>query len=224
MRYGHCIRRIINWAVVARRKYPNTKILYRRVHLAWQTALQTCIQLPEKDIAILALRLTFGGAPCPTKWNNMSEPATDLANAILHLPNWNPSELFSPLSEMFPKRVDLPDDIPFGVGKELVVDVPMDGCRMSECFIDDTYTQTVDLPESDNVLKAERAVLLATETLARPIAGVEPIHQETMAAMAKLIAEAGMEETKIMLGWLLNLWTLEISLPDNKAILPGPKR
>jgi hypothetical protein len=37
---------------------------------------------------------------------------------------------------------------------------------------------------------------------------VEPIPRETMAAMAKLIAEAGMEETKIMLGWLLNLRTL----------------
>ena len=119
---------------------------------------------------------------------------------------------------MLPKRVDLPDDIPFGVGKELVVDVPMDGCGMSECFIDDTYTQTVNLPESDNVLKAERAVLLAIETLARPIAVVEPIPRETMAAMAKLIAEAGMEETKIMLCWLLNLRTLEISLPNNKAI------
>jgi hypothetical protein len=209
-------------------KYPNTKILaskvnyksaYRRVHLSWQTALQTCTQLPEKDIAILALRLTFGGTPCPTKWNNMSEPATDLANAILRLPNWDPrSELFSPLSESLPKRVDLPDDVPFRVGKELVVDVPIDGCGMSECFIDDTYTQTVDLPGSDNVLRAKRAVLLAIQTLAIPIADVEPIPRETLAAIAKLIAEAGMEETKIMLGWLLNLRTLEISIPDNKAI------
>ena len=95
--------------------------------LAWTTALQTCTQIPDKDIAILSLRLTFRGGPCPTKWCSMAEPATDLANAILRLPNWNPSELFSPLSKMLPTRIDLPDDIPFGIGKELAVDNPADG-------------------------------------------------------------------------------------------------
>ena len=227
VRYGQCMRRIINKAVATRRKYPNSKILaskvdyksaYRRVHLAWQTALQTCTQLPEQEIAVLSLRLTFGGSPCPTKWNSMSEPATDLANAILRHPEWNPNELFSPLSLALPKRVDLPDDVPFGEGKELVVDVPVDGHGSSEVYIDDTFTQTVDLPGSENVLKAERAVLLAIHALARPIANEEPIPRETMAAMEKLLAEAGMEETKIMLGWLLDFRRLVISLPNNKAV------
>ena len=58
VRYGNCMRRIINWAVATRGKYPNTKILaskvdyksaYRRVHMAWMTALQTCTQLPEQS-------------------------------------------------------------------------------------------------------------------------------------------------------------------------------
>jgi hypothetical protein len=39
-----------------------------------------------------------------------------------------------------------------------------------------------------------------------------------MAAMEKLLAEAGMEETKIMLGWLLDFRRLVISLPNNKAV------
>ena len=224
VRYGQCMKRIINRAVATRRKYPNKKILtskidyksaYRRVHLAWQTALQTCTQITEQEIAVLSLRLTFGGSPCPTKWNSMSEPATDLANIILRHPDWNPNELYSPLSLMLPERIDLPDDIPFGEGRELAVDVPVDGHGSSEVYIDDTFTQTVDLP--GNVLKAERAVLLAIHAIARPIADEEPIPRETMAAMEKFLAEAGMEETKIMLGWLLDFRRLEISLPDNKA-------
>jgi hypothetical protein len=227
VRYGQCIKRIINYAVATRRKYPGQKILaskidiksaYRRVHMAWETALQTCTQLPEEEIAILALRLTFGEAPCPAKWCCMSEAATDLANALLRLEDWNPKETFAPLSEMIPERQYLPEDIPFGIGKELVVDVPVDGRGLGDVFIDDTLTQVVDLPGSDNVLRGERAVLLAVHILARPLLPQEPIPREAMAALLKLLAEAGMQETKTMLGWFLNFRTLVISLPDNKAI------
>jgi hypothetical protein len=118
---------------------------------------------------------------------------------------------------MLPEMVDLPDNIPFGEGKELVVDMPVDGKGVSEVYIDDTFTQTVDLPESDNVLKAKRAVLLAIHALARPIANEEPIPRKTTAAIQKLLAEAGMEGTKVMLGWFLDFRRLMISLPDNKA-------
>jgi hypothetical protein len=192
--------------------------------MAWITALQSCTQLPEQDIAILSLRLTFGGAPCPVKWCNMAKPATDLANAILRHPDWDPNKLYKELSDMVPKRVDLPDDIPFGEGKELVIDLPVDGEGMAECYIDDILSLSLDLPFTNNVLKGERAVLLTIQTIARALTKNEPIPRETMAAMAKLFAEAGMEETKIMLGWLLNLRTLIISLPDNKAKACGPKK
>ena len=37
-----------------------------------------------------------------------------------------------------------------------------------------------------------------------------------MAALNKLIAEAGLEEQKIILGWLFNFRKLLISLPENK--------
>ena len=227
VRYGHCIKRIINWAVSARRKYPNVKIFasktdfksaYRRVHMAWRTALQSCTQLPEEEIAIVSLRLTFGGSVCPADWCVISEAATDLTNAILHHPDWNPNELFSPLAENIPPRIDLPDDIPFGIGKELVVDVEVNEKGMSDVFIDDVFSQTLDLPGSNNVERVSNASLLAIHAIARPLLSAEPIPREVMAAFAKLVAEAGAEETKIMLGWFLNLRTLMISLPDNKAI------
>ena len=75
-RYGFCIQRLINWALAARRQYPNRRILaakinyksaYRRGILHSTTALQTATQLPDKDLAIITLRLTFSGAPCPFK-------------------------------------------------------------------------------------------------------------------------------------------------------------
>ena len=226
VRYGHCIKRIINWAVSARNRHPNVKIFasktdfksaYRRVHMAWETALQSCTQLTEEEIAIISLRLTFGGSVCPAEWCVISEAATDLANAILHHPSWDPSELFSPLAKDIPKRIDLPDDVPFGVGRELVVDIELNEKGMSDVFIDDTFAQTLDLPGSDNVVRVSNASLLAIHAIARPLLSNEPIPREAMAALAKLIAEAGAEETKIMLGWFLNLRELTISLPDNKA-------
>ena len=39
-----------------------------------------------------------------------------------------------------------------------------------------------------------------------------------MAALAKLLSEAGAEEIKIFLGWILNFRTLTIALPENKYV------
>ena len=71
-RYGFCIQRLINWALAARKQYPNQRILaakigyksaYHRGILNSTTALHTATQLPDDDLAIITLRLTFGGTP-----------------------------------------------------------------------------------------------------------------------------------------------------------------
>ena len=76
--FGGCLRRLIHYAVAARRKYPNTRILasksdyksaYRRCHLHSSMAIQTCTQLPEDNAAVISTRLPFGGAPCPYEWS-----------------------------------------------------------------------------------------------------------------------------------------------------------
>ena len=71
---------------------------------------------------------------------------------------------------------------------------------------------------TDNVLRNGAAVLLAINVLARPLADNEPIPRETMEALKKLLAEAGPEEIKIILGWIFNTRKLLISLPGSKAI------
>ncbi len=90
--YGFCIHRLIIWAIAARRKYPGQLILatkndykpaYRQGILHFATALQTATQLPEEDLTIITLQLTFGGAPCPFEWKIMSELMCNLANKLL---------------------------------------------------------------------------------------------------------------------------------------------
>ena len=103
--FGNMSKRILNWIVAARRKYPGVPIkcckldfksAYQQEHMNWETAVQTCTQLPEDDLAIIALHLTFGGAPGPYEWGVMSETICDLANAIILDNNWNPKSLHCP--------------------------------------------------------------------------------------------------------------------------------
>ena len=161
-------------AVAARRKYPNRRILdyksaYRRCHLHGETAIQTCTQLPDLELAIVTLRLTFGGAPGLYEWRVISESICDLAIAILVQHNdWDPTKLHPPSQNLIPERAVLDDSIPFGEGRELIVDVPVDPRGTADVYIDDTIGLTVDLPKSSNCERLEAAILLAIHTAARP--------------------------------------------------------
>jgi hypothetical protein len=103
--FGKALLRMVNWAVAARHKFPKQRIFaskidfksaFRRCHLNADTALQTCTHLPEDELAIVSLRLSFGGRPCPQEWGALAEPICDLTNTILKSDDWNPTGLFSP--------------------------------------------------------------------------------------------------------------------------------
>ncbi len=83
-------------------------------------------------------------------------------------------------------------------------------------YIDDTIGLGVVMEGSNNVMRLERAILLAIYTAARPKLSTEPIPREEMAALNKLLAEAGCEEIKTILGWVFDFRRLLISLPENK--------
>ncbi len=223
--FGWVIRRLVNWIVAARRKHPNRRIFatkvdfksaYRRLHLNQKIALQSCTQLPEDDIALMALRLTFGGAACPFEWSVISETICDLATAIAHDEGWDPSTLHAPDQHIVPPPVFLPDDTPFAPGEDLIIDVEVDDKGTHEMYLDDLIGLGIDLPNTDNRIRAERAPLLAIHTCARPLLPQEPTPRKTMAAQRKLKAKAGLTEVKIILGWKWNLRSLIISLPHNK--------
>ncbi len=226
--FGWVIKRLVNWIVAARRKFPNRRILatkidfksaFRRCHLHAETAIQSCASLPQDDIALVALRLTFGGAACPFEWSVISETICDLASAISHDDSWDCSSICSPLQKLVPPPIYLPDDIPFTEGKELAVDIQINNRGIHEMYIDDLIGLTIDLPDTDNTQRAERAPLLAIHACSRPSHIHEPIPRHQMVSTKKLEAEAALSETKTILGWEWNLRQLIISLPHNKFVV-----
>ena len=181
--FGATIRRIANLAVALRRKFPNLPIVaskidfksaYRRLHLAAATAIQTCTQLPEHELALIALRLTFGGAPCPNIWGCLAEPICDLSNAIMEHDDWDPLSLHAPNYKLVPSVKLIDDDTPFAEGKPLIVDPPVHPKGKSDIYIDDIISLAVDIPGSDNVRRLERGNLLAIHATARPKHPDEP--------------------------------------------------
>ncbi len=223
--FGACIWQLVNYAVAARKKYLNRRILatkidykspYHCCHLNWLTAMKTITQLPDEELAIILLWLTFIGSPGPYKWGVISESICDLANALLLDNNWNPHQLAALTS--IPIKQILDDYIPFGIGKDLIVDFPVDPRGMLDVYIDDTVGLTVNLPDTDNADWMERAPLLAIHTAARPVDHHEPISHNEVATRAKLSAEGALKEQKIILGWYFDLQQLTITLPENKLI------
>jgi hypothetical protein len=97
--FSFCIHQIINWAVAASSFYPNKRILAKKVdyksaywrgHLHWLTALQTYTQLPDSNMAIIALCLTFGVVSCPYKWGVISKIICNLAKNLIKSNKWDP--------------------------------------------------------------------------------------------------------------------------------------
>jgi hypothetical protein len=220
--YGGAIRRLVNWAVVARNKYPTTRIYatkinfkaaYRCLHLHHQTAVQGCTQSPDLELGLLPLRLIFGGAPCPYECGVISESICNLATAILHDNPWYPDNLQAPNQESFPSPKFMDDNVPFGEGKELIIDVKVNSRGTYDINIDDLVGLGLDLPESDNLKRSKRAPLLAIDACSRRRAPDEPILHYNMAARHKLNAEGFLEETKMILGWMWDFRRLIISLP-----------
>jgi hypothetical protein len=160
------------------------------------------------------LRLTFGGAPCPPEWGSIAESICDLANAILLSDDWDPLSLQSPAQHLVPDKIILEDEIPFGIGRDLIVDIPVDPRGTIDLYIDDYCGLTVDI--GDNAFRLERAPLLALVSAAREVATTEPLPRDDMEARNKLIAEAGLTEIKTFLGWLIDFRRMTIALPENK--------
>jgi hypothetical protein len=53
------------------------KVAYRREHVSWKMAIQTITQMITAAVALINLRLTFGGRACPSRWCDLAEPVID---------------------------------------------------------------------------------------------------------------------------------------------------
>ena len=141
-----------------------------------------------------------------------------MANAILFDNDWDLSDLFTPNQSLVPTQVLLDDDIPFGKGAELIVDIPINPRGLHDVYIDDLILVTVNIPGTDNAARGQSASLLAIDATARPNHPDEPIPRESMDARDKLLVEAGLTEIKMILGWEWDFRRLKIVLPENKFI------
>jgi hypothetical protein len=215
--YSFVVSRLAHYIINTRLLHPDTMIYlckvdldatYRRCSLSSRTAME-CLTV-YKDLLLIALRLTFGGAPGPNLWGVISESIADISNAILQNNSWNYSTFFDPLSGTIEEPLSLPDDIPLASAKKLSVTLPLN----EKGYIDDNIGVTPDL--GDNLLRMKRVIPLAIPTLARPLDKEDILPRKDIVSLKKFKAEGRLEEVKTVLGWIINTRTLTISLSDDK--------
>ena len=66
-----------------------------------------------------------------------------------------------------PKVTD--DDIPFGIGKELIVDIDVNPRGIHDIYIDVMIAIMVDIPGTNNLARCAAAGLLAIHATAQPM-------------------------------------------------------
>ncbi len=147
---------------------------------------------PIQGLALMMLWLTFGGAPCPSEWGSIVESIWDLANAILLSDDRDPLSLQSLAQHLLLDKIVLADDAPFRIGRDLIVDIPVNPIGIEDLYIDAFVGLTVDI--NNNAVRLERAPLLAVGYTAQEVSEVEPLPCDDMEAWPKLIAETGLTE------------------------------
>ena len=221
--FGHALRRVIHYIVDARHKHPRAPILLqkvdfkaacRRAHLAPSTAVKTITTLD--GIALMSLRLTFGGRPCPSEWCNMSESAADLARALLQCSDWDPSELHGPQQKHLGRPKVEGDDVPFAPALDMIATLPDNKDGIVEPHIDDLIAAAPDL--GDNKDRMSAATLLAIHALGRPASDSEPLPRDDLASIKKLLAEGTPSEALRLLGWDAETRRLLLRLPWSKHL------
>ena len=240
--YGFAMRRLIHMIVALREEHgdqvslylskSDLKSAYRRVQASPSLALQSITTTkgllaedetfaPKEDIALIALRLTFGGAPNPAFFSEISETITDTANMLSACRSWNQLSLCPQHRGLLgePMKVDdaLTSKVPFARARPMCVPVATPLTGGAECFIDDIFSVVPELP--DQGIRADRmalATFLAIEVFGRPPTDHDPMPRDDLLALSKALAEGTPTETLIVTGWLLDTRRLLISLPDDK--------
>jgi hypothetical protein len=99
---------------------------------------------PFDDMLLIALRMTFGGSPCPSLWGIISETLADISNSILQNKYWDYTNLHDPISDTLDSPPSLPDTIPFHHAHKLAVTLPNNDQGQVNIFIGDTIGITPD--------------------------------------------------------------------------------
>jgi hypothetical protein len=165
-------------------------------------------------ILIMALRMTFGGSPCPPLWGYISNTIIDVCNSIIQNEYWDHDSIYDPISDQLQEKICLHESVPFHPAKELSVHLPLNDRGIADIYIDDSIGVAPDIDSAP--IRVNRAIVLAIQILARPLNLDDPIPRSHIISQKKLIAEGQLEECKTILGWSINTRALSISLPLDK--------
>jgi hypothetical protein len=72
------------------------------------------------------------------------------------------------------------------------------------------------LDQNDNLIGVSHAIPLALSAISRAPNPLDPIPRKDIISWKKLLAEGTMEESKCILGWIVNTISLSISFPWDK--------
>jgi hypothetical protein len=91
--------------------------------------------------------------------------------------DWDPLSFQSPAQHLVPDKIILDNDISFGIGRDLIVDIPIESRGTVHLYINDFVDLTVDI--DDNAVHLKRAPLLAVGPAGWKVSEVEPLPYTT---------------------------------------------
>jgi len=202
-RYSFALLRFIHKIAALRAIYPAARILlskfdfklaYQRVHFRAELALQSCITtkgLGGLNLALVSLRTTFGGSPCPLIFSEISETVTNLTNAIIRCSDYDPASFLSHYSHLLGSAKVEPDDVPLAAARSLMVDPEADEFGTADVFLDDNFSAIPQLDGDSAGDRGAQAALLALDVLGQPLLpdGGESLSRDAVLAIDKAIAE-----------------------------------
>ena len=223
--FGWCIDRLIHQVVALRLQFPSRRILvckfdwgaaYRRINGDGVLVANTITTDASGDFANLLTRLTFGGSPHPAIFSTISEATCDFCNDLANVSRWSPSICKSPLQDTMGPICRLSDDVPFGHGRPLAVEVRTNPESFVDVYLDDMVQIFID--NERNATRSPGIVPLALHLLVRPTSKDEPIARSDILAADKMLAEGSPSEEMRVLGWILDTRRLLLRLPTEKFL------
>jgi hypothetical protein len=131
--------------------------------------------------------MTFGGAPNPSQWSDVSEMATNLANDLVCHGRWDHTTQTSPHQHIPNEKVRWElDDVPITAASELAVDLMDDDWPKADCYIDDIFTTFLEY----DIKRGSKIAPFVIHLLSCPVVVQETLPCEDLLSFLKFMAEA----------------------------------
>jgi hypothetical protein len=131
--------------------------------------------------------MTFGRAPNPSQWSDVSEMATDLANDLANDGRWDHTTQTSPHQHILNEEVQWePDDVLITAAGKLAVDLMDDDWHKADCYIDDIFTTFLEC----DIKGGSKIVPFVIHLLSHPVVVQETLPRNELLSFSKFMAKA----------------------------------